>query len=341
MASRQSSRPTLLAILGAGFSAGFGLPISNGLKEYVSKPCESPSSGLFEEVPSLYEEAIREYPVRELLKKKGAVVDIEHFLSIWPGYCEQVYAASGRRTGNFKSIYRGIIERVCSHLYALSWQAAHADSNSFGRFDAFASWLKDTANNYDVRFVTFNYDIVLELACNAAGLGFEYFDEHSRNAPNDRILIRKLHGSVNWQEFPGESASPNSEMNYLHHSNGSWVYSFPTVTKCPYSASGTIPVIIPPAANKTYNELFRWCLCLAAGDIRAADRVLIVGYSFPGIDAFARIHLARLLESKHEIKCVCKTPDRDDLANLLRLEGDQVVDQYWELEHFNWLSKHD
>lgn len=320
-------KPVLAVIAGAGFSAGFGLPVTAGLKELAARPCDEPESHLHE----LHRHDLERYPLNEYLRDGGSIDDFEVLLTIWEGYRHQLGQVDERREVRHDQCYRRFIEQVCCHLYRLSWAVRDCDSH-VQRFGQLADWLKEAKRRYDVRFVTFNYDVILEMLCREAGFAFTY------DQASDPIVIpiRKLHGSVNWQEFNGEISSPNAEMTLLHRSGDQWIYAYPQVDRCPYGASGEMPVVIPPMASKSYRGLYEWIWSFAAYDLSLADKVLIVGYSFPPLDAFAEHHLIRAIKdgSKSLTYVLPDAQAQGRIRNLLREKTPDFINQKWEVDHF-------
>lgn len=157
------TKPIVVVLVGAGFSAGFGFPTMARLKCYVGKLAEKPNFGIFNDAPNLFDEARDCYPLNEYLKNDGAIKDFEYLLTVWEGYRSQMGAYDKNRKVAHEQYYRGVIENVCCHLYSLSCDILSCESKR-ARLDAFVSWLKEAKQDFDVRFVTFNYDIVLEQA---------------------------------------------------------------------------------------------------------------------------------------------------------------------------------
>jgi hypothetical protein len=322
----EMNKPVLTIVTGAGFSAGFGLPVTAGFRDLVAQPCDDPRSHL----QSLFRYELDTYPLKDFFDRR--IPDFEYFLTVWEGYRHQLHSIDGRQEGSQRECHRYLLQHICCHLYRLSWKCPR----SYGkRFCAFAKWLKRAKESYDVRFVTFNYDVVLEMLCRNAGFEFAYLQ---RDDP-DVIPIRKLHGSINWQSYPGEAKCQTAEMDLLHKSQRECIYAFPDVTACPYGASGEMPVLVPPTARKEYGSIHEWMWALAGDDLGSADKVLVVGYSFPPLDAFATAHLTRVLRNSGTplTYVLPKGPALDHVRELLRnrgVVGATFISDNWRLRHF-------
>lgn len=325
----QPDKPILVILAGAGFSAGFGLPLTNGLRELAMRRCEDPRDHL----EPLHKDRLAEYPLNEYLREDGAISDFEILLTLWEGYRHQLEQIKGWGGISHRELYRRFIERICCHLYRLSWNAEASDLHQ-DRFRGLADWLAQAKQRYDVRFVTFNYDVILEMLCKEAGFSFAY---RERSDPSD-IPIRKLHGSVNWLEFDCEVQAPNTRLDSVYESGSQYIYAFSEVEvhESPYGSSGKIPVLIAPSAGKSYRGVYEWIWSLAAQDIVAAQKVLIVGYSFPPLDVYAEYYLAKLLEKTRKPVTYILPPGKalDRVRRLMhKIEPTFICDK-WEVCHF-------
>lgn len=324
------SKPVLVVLAGAGFSNGFGLPITDGLKALALRVCPNPKPEGTDEILHL-----DKYPLSEFSGSQDRIPDIEYLLTIWVDYLDQLDQTKQRDVTSW-SRYHDFIENLCCHLYAKSNAALsdHAD-----RFKAMVRWLTEAIRQYDVRFVTFNYDVVLEQICRHAGLQFTYL---ASEADAMVIPIRKLHGSLNWRELPGKcGAHANTEM--IHEGDESHVYAFHDVDSFSRWGSGKPPLIIPPSAGKKYNQILLTTWGFAARDLRVADKILIVGYSFPPLDAFATVRLREVLTSRHAFlsshprKITYISPNGADCERVRKLLGlslDAVREARWSPDHF-------
>lgn len=328
-ANTTPDKPVLAVIAGAGFSAGFGLPVTTGLPDLVAKPCDKPRSRLND---GWHHNELGEYPLREYLARDGTIPDFEYLLTIWEAYRNQLLQSDAIKGRGHVQCYRSIIENICCHLYRLSWAIRDADGFRT-TFDALVRWLSQAKRHYDVRFITFNYDVVLEMLCTAAAFPIIY----THRPDTEAIPIRKLHGSVNWQEFDSTVDSPNAELTLLYESAQQHIYAFPEVDRCPYGSSGEMPVLIPPTASKSYEGIYEWVWASAAHDISVADHIIVVGYSFPPLDAFARCHLRQVLQEKSgRITYILPSGGHQNRVRKV-LDGVDVdyISDKWKVQHFD------
>lgn len=329
-------KPVLVIISGAGFSKPFGLPLTNELKKLVSEPCKKPESHFHAHEQYI----LQTYPLKEYLAASSSIPDFEYLLTLWAGYRHQLQYVDRRFADKHEVAYRRFLEHVCFHLVRLCDEIPNCKER-LDRFDQLADWLRRVNERYDVRLLTFNYDVVWERLCEKAGLIFRYTD---RLDPSN-ILIRKLHGSVNWFELrETQQSMPNREpMEVIHQSSGKHVCTY-SDTKWPFFPSDkqpVPPVLIPPMAGKKYGHIYESIWSFANADISIADKLLIVGYSFPPLDVFAEKLLARTLSDRGKaVKYVLrKGANLDRVRSLLQRERitANFEEREWELTDFDSL----
>jgi hypothetical protein len=142
-------------------------------------------------------------------------------------------------------------------------------------------------------FITFNYDLVLEDALNAVGVGVDYGVERSRLAPQGvlaaphrrTVQVLKLHGSVNWVQ-----GGPKGEAMAAYDS-----YESVRGLQKP-------PVLVPPTWRKDFSGHFADVWNVALGAIRGATRLCIIGFSLPETDVHFRYLLAAGLQENISLR---------------------------------------
>ena len=154
-------------------------------------------------------------------------------------------------------------------------------------------------------YITFNYDLLLEQSLEKLGKQYHYlgvnvdiFDGYYKNY-RPSILILKLHGSLNWELF-----SRGDDIIFRKKSVK------PTYPEDSISANNYIePGIVPPTIlkeeiNSEYNEnnplkrllINQWKYAIQL--LSKADKVIIVGYSFPETD----YHVHRIFQIANMIR---------------------------------------
>ena len=169
---------------------------------------------------------------------------------------------------------------------------------------------KPRANN---TFVSFNYDLLLEEALIAAGVGFDYGSalipcgQSEASHGSAPVSVLKLHGSVNW------ASSEHGKQIEVH----SDYTSLRTV--------GKVPVLLPPTWRKDFSKHFADIWAKAVAAIRNATRICVIGFSMPETDVHFRYLLSAGLQdniSLRRIVFIDPSPEviRDRITKVLRPE---------------------
>lgn len=143
------------------------------------------------------------------------------------------------------------------------------------RWQPYLDWAKQLGSSDTV--ITFNYDLVVETASWWAGRPVFLLGMHGlQSASNDRAVLIKLHGSVDWEATPNESGFPYSVSRDPEYSVA--------------APPGTNLSIATPGRTKRGQvsgglaELWR----VAVEKISQAANIVFLGYRFPPSDAGAR-----------------------------------------------------
>lgn len=285
-ARRRNGKPIAVILAGAGFSAGFGLPTTESLAKFAGAICQDVDGHLWKYFPQYHERALAEGPLSKLGDAEKCTVNLEEVLTVWDAYREQWREAT-RWTSETNSYHQGLLENLVAWFHFWSKEAESSEATR-ATFECLAAWLRMTSEDYDVRIITFNYDLVFERLCTAAGLPYRYLFSP---ADADAVLIRKLHGSINWIQSDHEiTTTPPSE--FIGAAEDRYCYGVLTTDHTTFRVAGELPLIIPPSGFKSYDAAFRNVWYWAEHDILSADRLLVVGYSFPELDVLANTELA-------------------------------------------------
>lgn len=141
-------------------------------------------------------------------------------------------------------------------------------------------------------FITFNYDLCLDMALRWAGRSFDYcLDNKNKDAS---CLLLKLHGSINWGQSHDKQIIPYSvhevkAENYFD--SEPYINLGSTLNEKEYNGHSLIgpPVIVPPTWNKnSYHGQLTNVWSRAAREFAQAENFFIIGYSLPETDSFFR-----------------------------------------------------
>jgi hypothetical protein len=145
----------------------------------------------------------------------------------------------------------------------------------------YREWVKSLRPDSDT-VLCFNYDRVIEMAADAAAVTARiWVARPTEPQPGDTVPVLKLHGSVDWRLL-GQSREPKE---YLDDKKVDADY----ILRAPDDVIG----IAAPGGTKARFVAMHleplWARAVAA--LTEAERVIIVGYSFPDTDPYAQDRL--------------------------------------------------
>jgi hypothetical protein len=145
-----------------------------------------------------------------------------------------------------------------------------------------------------IRFISLNYDIIVDNAISEAGHR-QYYGVKFRSGDNllgvgSRVILHKIHGSLNWlycptcgdlDLHPGEKIAADYVGN-IHK------------LACGCCQEQRVPIIIPPSFYKAMTNPFLQQILLGAEkSLRSARHIIFCGYSFPDADLHFKYLLKR------------------------------------------------
>ncbi len=177
----QNVKRNRVFILGAGFSAAAGVPLTSTLLEKTMAKFSSESPGLFARVDDYAKECTENTDG----KVDYSVVDFSS-LCTFLEYIELSEYGGGERWKD-----AGSREKLALRFYLAKTIAEHTPSESDlpVLYEEFASQLHER----DI-VISFNWDCLLEVALHKLGKPYTY----NNFGDNSSIKLGKLHGSINW-----------------------------------------------------------------------------------------------------------------------------------------------
>jgi len=144
--------------------------------------------------------------------------------------------------------------------------------------------------------ITFNYDLGLDYCLYRRGILPDY-GLSDINLRGRSVTYLKLHGSLNWGKCTEcEKINPCRQFEYTETKAGIDYSILPIIAKlkkltCRSCGErvGEDPFIVPPTWNKTaYHEEIEQVWKRAALELKDAENIFVLGYSFPDTDMFFR-----------------------------------------------------
>lgn len=182
-------------------------------------------------------------------------------------------------------------------------------------------------------YVTFNYDLNLEMALSAERVPYSY----GIPCPADGVIVLKPHGSINW--FQTQHLDWNaSEDDWFCLGEDFAAYKGFAFPEKLAVLRFKEPVLIAPYPNKQVEfETLKRVWTSFSSAIHTAPRILIAGYSLPDVDRLARLVLRRS-GPRHHVGKPLTVVNPDPTAEA-KFKGYVAPDCLFRMEYFeNWVE---
>ena len=269
----------LVYVVGAGFSAGLGYPLTNDL---LMK--------LWQQV----EEDVWKHDLEDAIKFHNPAIDHTRFNS-YPNIEEllsqlmiagELLDVSGQYAGNLGRSNPKEMRRVLL-MEIKDWFLKIHQS---GQEKPWVNQFCDHVRSVRAAILSFNWDLILDQLLASQDLSSEFYGL-SKDVPSEGPILLKPHGSLNWYERdPGAGIKERLRITIFDSAgDGQDVYAF-TKFRAPLGREPEryMPLIVPPVYVKDFNKpIFRrlWERCTEI--LRGADKVVFLGYSMPIADRHA------------------------------------------------------
>jgi len=266
-------------ILGAGFGKACDFPLAKDLTGAVfshTYPKDFWHPQMAQEKRDLLR---RLYPRLDI--NSGQWPDFEDLITVLGEWNDFRLAYDGKADADICDM-KGVLIRDLGSFLCDNTKAARSHDN----FKAVLEFVK-RASAEDSPIISFNWDLLLEVAGNTLGLTVVY-----RPATKGEVALLKPHGSVNLAEMPKVefvelSKVPNVHSLDIESEQGDTVV---VRTLNPHDASDKIApfkarLLVEPAARKDYRStwiVLQWRWALNA--VLQAEEIVVIGYSFPATD---------------------------------------------------------
>jgi hypothetical protein len=294
-----SSHDPVVLVLGAGFSRTAGHPVMAEFRKVVTELATNPGSPLAEQ-ERLWFKSVLDYRWRaqalygylnfdlDNLENLFGLLDMECSLGDKddPFLRASRWALIFTLVKTLETTRKPMLGRLQDEVTACKRAATFGELRERTKYPAhplapYVSFLQNLRPHDAI--ITFNYDTVIEEALLALSIGSDYgFSSFASPGVQYAIPVLKLHGSVNFRQRE-DGAVEVVDYEFLEES-----------TKEYYS--GGAPLIVPPTWNKgALTSAIQTIWQRAATRLRAAARIVFIGYSLPETDVGFRYLLANSL----------------------------------------------
>lgn len=199
--------------------------------------------------------------------------------------------------------------------------------------------------------ISFNYDLLLDRAlvdaahtgkfswtyCVPFNAGIENFPSY-HNPLDPRIHLLKLHGSLNWCQCVG---CGSLRLYYFKRYDDIFRITWPDCHSC-QASNRFRPVLVAPTPSKHFPNALKAAWDTAANCLTRAEKLIIIGYSFPAFDQkvrdlFLKDFIVPNLRSNRRPKLAIANRDqcvRKDIKSWFLPAVDSNVDEYCSFEEY-------
>jgi len=323
-----------LFILGAGFSAGAGIPMIGNILEKTMNLFKNEASGLFERVNNYAKICFQKDYI------DYSAVDFSK-LCTYLEYIELSEYGGGERFSD-----SGSREKIAFKFYlskAIALSTPSCDNVPQLYFD-FINQL----NKYDM-IITFNWDLLLEIVIESLGKTYSYSNFERRDVD---FYIFKLHGSINWKVEEDLGRRMRLQWNPLGFKNGIMnreiYYSKDLLSKYVWqeyeSFSEIRPFIVLPGYGKGFDIRSLAPLWYKIESAFATTHdIFIIGFSLADddflIDSFFLDNLPYVTETAHQDRKIFVINPDTSIKNRYRKYCDTKITNYlfecFNTDHIN------
>jgi NAD-dependent SIR2 family protein deacetylase len=323
-------------ILGAGFSANAGAPLVNVFLDRARR-LMSRNSNQLNDAERKHFEAVFDYRQEMSRARDKVILDLDNIENLF-GLVEisnrlqetlnetrnsTIYMIAktlqleiGANPRDFPKFSIPANPREIPNIEALglNLEPGNGDQNvkwyRIGMYDYFAGLVcglfnpKSFSESRKDTVITFNYDLVFERGLRNIGFDADYnlnkeIVSDRRPTPTGGYCdVLKLHGSTNW----GVCAACNNRVVVLDEKVTVSPDDFRQM-QCKCGKSDFHPFLIPPSWDKSeYRSVIAPVWKKAIEELKAANRICIIGYSMPEMDGFFKYLLTMALAHNSQLE---------------------------------------
>lgn len=320
-------------VLGAGFSKTCGLPLASELTRLVFEHVQQGQQDFRSDMPEAWLRLLKNlYPGWDCQERWPDFEDLITVLDEWER-SREAYDGPRQDADPYSPAHlKGVLLR---HLRILLCELTA--SRPADQWDLVKGFVAAAARCGEA-VVSFNWDVLLEIACRELGIGISY-----GGRVTDGLQAAKPHGSLNLAQMNSEAwerarGAFNVRDVFIDYEAGDFVAVRAedpadalnrTVSPFPFS-------LVEPTARKMYDSPWldlQWRRALDM--LRQSGEIIIIGYSLPPLDFRPRVLFqAAVVDREPQVRLVA--PDADDLARKnyqpyirVRVEPEAMFWQEW------------
>ena len=270
-------------VVGAGFSAGLGYPLTNDLLMRLwSRTADLGFKSTLERVMKFHNPGFK-------CARFSSFQNVEELLSQIVAN-QQLFDASRQYQGNFtkddlEDLRRTLLLEIAGWFHDISKDIVPSEPG-----EPWLAAFRDRVRRQKAAVISFNWDLILDEL-----LFGEKLDQSSYGFSSDvgtGPVIIKPHGSLNWFE-DSSGSTIKADRKFLLFADGKKVYAFKKF-RAPVSKHGReyMPLVVPPVYLKDFTKpIFRrlWLNCTQL--LSTAREVVFLGYSMSAADFHAQFIL--------------------------------------------------
>lgn len=300
-------------LLGAGFSAYAGLPLMSDFLRTAKDLLQDPNSGIEPSCLDRFRRILVEYRQTVEVARTRISVNLDNLEDLF-GLVD-LHAQLDKKVEELRSDLIYVIARtLLAKQREVSKTLIDARVSFFSAGDPRNERLESTVYDFFAKVIctrsvalkeeaegriqnaviTLNYDTVLDDSLVRFGVKPDYGLPHSTDCrechrTGSSIKVLKLHGSINWQTCGREHfLVVDRPLEHLGR-------------RCPDCDAPTLPVLVPPTWNKRVSNPLGSVWREAVRVLTNAQRIVIIGYSFPELDRYVRYLLALGLANNFDL----------------------------------------
>ncbi|GJL61234.1 MAG: hypothetical protein NPIRA03_40910 [Nitrospirales bacterium] len=270
--------PDIVYVVGAGFSAGLGYPLTKSLLIDVWDQLEKPSRNQLQKIIKFHHPAFD-------WKRKTSFPNIEQLLTEIHVNLS-LFDSSRPAEGGFTKIQLEKAREELLFTIAEWFHDLYGQARKFSWLEPFVKRLKDE----DAAVLSFNWDLILDHMLFPQGISSEGYGLSNNNSSGPLLL--KPHGSLNWYE--GNQINKVKDEKRItifgkeNEDDSIGAFRFPRAIKSKVGKRYT-PLIIPPTYLKDFaRPLFSRLWEKSTEILSTAKKLVFLGYSLPTADLHAQ-----------------------------------------------------